>query len=159
MALRAVAEDGSDARVICYRGGTVVVGSGSLAVTVYTPLGFIQHLFDNWTMEGPGGSVKWTRAQGTSKVEYHAEYRVNVDPTTPGFRVKVDIADGDVPVSVSVLRSELDPLPPLTISVDKDGIARIKANILEIDAFARLELTSNSLILNGRRVQPILEPI
>lgn len=159
MALRAVAEDGSDARVICYRGGTVVVGSGSLAVTVYTPLGFIQHLFDNWTQEGPGGTIKWTRAQGTSKVEYHAEYRVNVDKTTPGFRVKVDIAEGDVPVSVSVSRQDNDPRPALKISVDNDGIAHIDANILDIKALARVEITTANLILNGRRVRPIQEPL
>ncbi len=159
MALRAVAEDGSDARIICYRGGTVLVGSGALAVSVYTPLGFIQHLFDNWTQEGPGGSVKWTRAQGTSKVEYHAQYRVNVDPALPGFRVAVDIADGDVPVSVSVTREASDPRPALKVSIDKNGIAHIDGNIIDVRAFARLEITTPNLILNGRRVRPIQEPI
>lgn len=158
-AIRAVGEDGSDARVICYRGGTVVVGSGALATSVYTALGFIQHLFDNWTQEGPGGFVKWTRAKGTNKVAYHSEHRVNVDAKDPGFRVNVDIEDGDVPVRVRVTRAQEDAHPTLDVSVDKDGRAEITGNVITVDAFATLELRAPNLILNGRRVRPIQEPL
>lgn len=159
MALRAVGEDGSDARVICYRGGTAVIGSGALAVSVYTPMGFIQHLFDNWTQEGPGGHVKWTREPGTASVQYHAEYRVGVDAKEPGFRVNVDIANGDVPVRVKVTRQPDDPRPALDVSVDRDGVAHVSANILDVRALARIELTAPNLIINGRRVRPVQEPI
>lgn len=153
-ALRAVGEDGSDARVICYRGGTVVVGSGSLAVSVYTPLGFIQHLFDNWQLTGPGGFVKWTRQPGTNKVAYSAQYRVRVDEKDAGFRVDVAIGEGETPVSVAVMRQQDDPRPALKISVDNQGVAHLDANVLEVNAFARLECKSPNLILNGRRLAP-----
>lgn len=157
--MRAVGEDGSDARVICYRGGTLVVGSGSLAASVYTSMGFIQHLFDNWVMEGPGGHVKWTREPETNRVTYEAEHRVFVNAADPGFRVNVTISDGDVPVSVSVTRQAQDPRPALQVSVDSQGIARIAGNIIEMNALARLELTAPNLILNGRRLTPSTEPV
>lgn len=158
MAMRAVAEDGSDARVICYRGGTVIVGSGALATSVYTP-GMIQHLFDNWTQEGPGGFIKWTRAQGKDKVEYHSQHRIPVDPAVRGYRVNVDIVDGDVPVTVTVARDDGDPIPPMKITFDKDGKVIIDTTIMKIRALATLELEAPNLVLNNRRVRPTLEPL
>ncbi len=157
--MRAVGEDGSDARVVCYRGGTVLIGSGSLAVTLYTALGSIQHIFNSFTMAGPGGSVSWTREDGSDKVEYAAHYRVNVKEDDPGFRVDVKIKDGDVPVLVRVTREKDDPRPALELSVDKDGIAHWKGNILQVDALASFVVNAPNVIINGRRVRQIPDPL
>lgn len=165
MAMRVVGEDGSEARLVCYRGGTVVLGSGALAVSVYTPMGGISHLFDNWEMTGPGGFVKWARDPQTSIVRYQAEYRVSTDPEADGFRVNVDIAppaagDSDpTPVRVTVTRKKDDDHPALDVSVGQDGRAHIKANILNIEALATITIDAPNVVVNGRRVRPIQEPM
>lgn len=159
-AMRVVGEDGSEARVICYRGGTLVLGSGALAATVYTPLGAIRHLFDNWHLEGPGGACSWTREPGTDKVTYAAEYRTRVSPKTPGLRVAVNISpQGLVPVSVSVTRSDSDDHPALEIQVDDQGVAHLRANILEVDALATVRVNAPNIVFNDRRLLPGKQPI
>ena len=157
--IRVVGEDGSEAKILAFRGGTVLIGSGSLANTIYTPLGEIKHLFDSYFLEGPGGKVSWSRKKGSANVEYDAEYRAKTKASAPGFRVNVHIGSGDTPISVKVTREKDDPRPALEISVDKDGRAKLSANILEINALARLDLNSASININGRHVLPQEDPI
>lgn len=158
MGFRVKSEDGSEAKLICYPGGTAVVGSGKRAVTVYSNAGDIRHLFNSWQMTGPGGHMKWSRKEGSKKVSYSSEYRVNTKAAEPGLRVNVDIADGDTPFRVAVTRQQNDPRPAFEVSVDKDGVARIKGNVIELNAFARFEVLSPNVILNGRRLKPTKEP-
>lgn len=157
--MRAMAEDGAEARIICYRGGTVLVGSGHLAVTLYTALGVIKNLFDNWILEGPGGKVSWTRESGAEVVEYNAEYRVPVNGDADGFRVKVHIGTGDVPVSVEVSRRVDDAIPAFTIAIAADGSAKIHGNVLTIEALATLRLKAANILINDRIVLPQTDPI
>ncbi len=159
MAMRAMGEDGSEARVICYRGGAVLIGSGPVAASLYTPLGEIFHLFDKLEMQGPGGFVKWRREEGENEVTYESEYRVPTNPDKPGMRVNVKIAPGDNPFSVTVSRQADDPHPALSLVVTKDGVAELKANMLDITALGRLTMSCGNIIINNRRVLPIDDPI
>jgi hypothetical protein len=159
MGFRVLSEDGTEAKILALRGGTVIVGSGALANTVYSPLGVIENIFDSWNLKGPGGHVAWTREKGKDVVEYAAEYRVKTDPEADGFRVGIRVGTGDIPVQVRVTRKKTDPRPALDISVDKDGIAKINGNVMEINAYAELSINAPNLILNDRRVAAIKDPI
>lgn len=157
--IRVIGEDGSEAKILAFRGGVVLVGSGALANTIYTPLGVIKNIFDSWILEGPGGKVSWTRDAGSSTVEYDAEYRTKASKTEDGFRVNVHIGDGDVPVKLQVTRKKNDALPAMTIEVDSDGRLRIHGNIVSLEAYARLSLKAPSITINERIVLPTEDPI
>jgi len=157
--IRVLGEDGSEAKIIAYRGGTVVIGSGAMATTIYSPLGVAKHLFDTWIQEGPGGKVSWSRRKGSDSVEYDAEYRTKAQKDVDGFRVRVHIGSGDQPVRVEVTRKMTDPIPALTLAVNSDGTVDLNANVMRVKALARLDIDSPNLILNGRRVLPQEDPI
>lgn len=158
--MRAVSEDGTDAKLIAYAGGTVLVGSGSSAVSTWSPAGAIMHVFDSWTQVGPGGHVKWYRRKDSSDSVFEFEHRVKLNPEDDGFRVKgkIDSAD-DFPFHVSVTRKNEDQNPCLDIKVSKDGKSYIDSNILEINAYAALRIKAPRVFINGRPVKPIQEPI
>jgi hypothetical protein len=162
MAIRAVGEDGSEARVIAYRGGTVVIGSGALATSVYSPLGEIKHLFDKFEMNGPGGFVRWRREKGEKTVTYEAEYRVNTDAAQEGMRVNIRIGPANEkkdPVSIVVSRRKDDAAPALSLTVTKDGEVKFNGNLVDINVLARLIINCPNIVLNGRRILPIDDPI
>lgn len=153
MAIRAVGDDGSEAKLICYQGGSVLVGSGKQALTLYTPIdNGIINLFNNWELIGPGGFVKWTREEGSSEVKYEAEYRTGVDEDGDSFRVNIGIGVGDDPVSMSVSRGPSDQRPPLTVRVTQDGLVRFEGTCMEFEALGRIEMKAPNIVLNGRRV-------
>jgi hypothetical protein len=116
-------------------------------------------LFNNWQMEGPGGFKRWTREEGSDKVAYSAEYRVNVDEDSADFRVNVDIADGEVPVAVTVLRGKNDAHPPLALTVGSDGVVTISGMVMNVEMEGKFEVSAPNIVLNGRRIIARDDPI
>jgi len=159
--MRAVSEGGIESLVAVYRGGVTVIGSGSMAVTTYAASsGTIRHLFDNFQMVSQMGHVDWSRKQGTQKGYYEADIRTVADAEEGGFRVKVRIGvDGYDPVQIFVERAEDDPFPCLVLSVDSDGRAHLKANILDIDVLSTLNIKAALITINDRPVLPLKDPI
>jgi len=157
-AVRAVGEDGTEARLICYRGGSVLISSGKLATTLYTPIGdAIIHLFQSWELIGPGGFVRWTRKPGSEEVTYDAEYRTAVDENS--FKVTVGIGgDGD-PLRLDVVRGDKDAPQALSLHVTSDGIVKVSGMIIEFKAQGRLEFSAPNIYINKRRVTAKPDPI
>jgi hypothetical protein len=157
-AIRAVSEDGGDARVVCFKGGTVLIASGEVCQTLYSPIdNAIMHMFNNWEMQGPGGFVRWTRESDSDAVVYESEYRVGVDG---GMRARVEIgADDAEPVRVQVLMSADDPLPPLTLTVNSQGQVTMTVNDLAIEGYAQVSIDAPSVLIKGRRVLDQKDPI
>jgi hypothetical protein len=151
IAVRAVGEDGTEAKMICYRGGSVLIGSGKQAITLYTPIdNSIIHLFNNWEMIGPGGFVKWKREEGSDSVTYESEYRTKTGEDAP-FKVNVGIGgDGD-PFRLEVSRGG-DAIPPLSIHVKEDGLVEVQGVCMEFEAQGRIEFKAPNIVLNGRRI-------
>jgi len=161
VAIRAVDELGHEAKVICYRGGTLLIGSGQTATTLYSPIdSSIIHLFNTWEMIGPGGRVTWAREGGKDNVTYAAEYRVKADEEADGFRVNIEIGvDDATPVRVAVTRKKEDDLPALVVTVDGDGVAKIAANQLVVTAYANIDINAPEVTIKGRTVLDQKDPI
>lgn len=158
-AISAVGEDGSDARVICYQGGTVFLGSGLSASTLYSPIDkSITHVFDNWQMFGPGGQVTWSRESGESAVRYEAEYRVDAeDEEATKVNVKIG-SDESLPLEISVSQGALDP-PPLRISVNSNGEAFIEAQSLSIFGDKTVDIDGGQVVIKGKQVLSESDPL
>ena len=163
LAMRTLDEEGNEAKVICFHGGTVLIGSGDSARTVYSPINStIAHLFNNWEMTGPGGFVNWVREVGGDDVIYDAEFRVKADPDTPGMRVRVRIGTtGNDPVVLEVARdSGVKPEhPPLRLRVNAAGETFVEGDVINIIGLSGVSIDAPNVVIKGRSVLSEKDPI
>lgn len=163
VALRAVGEDGTDARVVCHAGGTVVIGSGKAARTVYSPINnTIASLFDNLELHSSGGTVKWLREPGTDDVSFEAELRTKAVGDTSAVRLRVKVGVEEDPV---VIESSPDPgaeassAPFFRIAVTEGGEVNITGNVLNFSAAAAIDIDAPTVTIKGKPVLGEKDPI
>lgn len=166
MAMRAVAEDGNVAEVVCSSGGTVLVSSNETCRTLYSPVdNSVSTLFDNFELLGPGGHVRWRRDERS--VSYRAEYRTNT--TMHDERVAESRPD-DLIVNVNIGGPQDDPLdvtvtsavggrPALRVRVDTNGEAWIEGESLNLIGRAAVNIDAPTLTIRGRAVLAQEDPI
>ncbi len=159
LALRAKGEDGSYGYLICAKGGTLFLGSGDSARTVYNPIDkSILHKFNNWEMKGPGGFVTWRRDKASDRVTYEAQYRTRMGKENDGFRTTIQMSDEN-PLSIVVDKPNTQDYPALVLTVDKDGNLVIGGNTIRFEAIGSIEIEAPSVIINQRPVLGQRDPI
>jgi hypothetical protein len=159
IALRSVSEDGNEAMLLLTRGGTAMLTANETCRTVYSPVdSSISHIFDNWQMKGPGGHVKWTRAEDSEAVKYEAEYRSLVSEDE-GHRVRVTIdEEADNPIEI-----RFDNIgygrPLLHIYIDERGEAHVEGEQINIRGRAGVSIDGAEVRIKNRQVLGQGDPI
>jgi hypothetical protein len=159
--MRAIDEEGNDARVVCFSGGTVLLGSGDACQTVYSPVDkSIIHVFNQWEMHGPAGYVRWLRETGSSDPWYRAQYRTRTNEDEDALRVDIDIGGSeDNPVRIDVTRLADQEVPNLTIRVDSFGEVFIEGESININGKSSVDITGGTVSILGREVLKQTDPI
>jgi hypothetical protein len=161
--IRSVDEQGNDAYVVCHTGGTVLIGSGQAAKTVYSPLNStIAHLFDNWESRGSGGHVLWNRAQGSGETTLDIECRTRSNPDDTGARIRVQVGiDEENPVVIEVVneKSADAGTPPMRVRVSADGQMWLEGESINIVGRAAVSIDAPTLNIKNRPVLTGGDPI
>jgi hypothetical protein len=161
--LRSVDEEGNDAHVICFAGGTVLIGSGQAARTVYSPIGStIAHLFDNYEARGSGGHFLWNRDPGSDKIRLDVEYRTRSSPTDTGMRVRVKVGvDPENPVFVEMVNEDSadSETPPFRFRLSSSGEAWLEGESINIIGRAGVTIDAPTVNIKGKPVLAEKDPI
>jgi hypothetical protein len=161
--LRSVDEEGNDAHVICYAGGTLVIGSGQSARTVYSPINStIAHLFDNYESRGSGGHFLWNRESGTDQVRLDVEYRTRATPSDTGMRIRVKLGvDPENPVLIEMVNEESGDAetPPFRLRLSADGQAWLEGESINIIGRAGVTIDAPTVNIKGKPVLGEKDPI
>jgi len=161
--LRSVDEEGNDAHVVAYAGGTLLLGSGRAARTVYSPLdSSIVSLFDNFELRGSGGHVLWNRASGSEKVTLDAEYRTMSRPESPGLRLRVRLGMDDAnPLQIEAVndQSSDSSTPPFRLRVTSQGEVYLEGESVNVIGRAAVTIDAPTVNIKGKPVLAEKDPI
>lgn len=163
VSIRSVDEQGNDAYVVCHTGGTVLIGSGGTARTIYSPINStIAHLFDNLESRSSGGHFLWNRDVGSGDVRLDAEYRTKADPEEAGARVRVQVGmDEENPVVVEVVNTKSSDAgrPAFRMRVSADGQVWLEGESINIIGRAAVTIDAPTLNIKNRPVLTSGDPI